>query len=451
MTEMVEAKTRWLDNDPRTRMVQLNRDARRLRIAGLATIAIFFGAFGTWAAIAPVSSAAVAPGVVVVQSNRKTVQHLEGGIIKEILVKEGDHVKEGQVLVRLDDTQARSSLQLLQGRYWAARTLEARLIAERDGADVISFPEELRPVADDPIAGTMMATQVNLFNARREAMQGQIDILQQQIRQQNEQIEGLEAQQRSEQQQIVLIKEESASAEELFVKGLERKSRLLALKRAIHNLEGSRAGHIADIARIKQQIGEAELKILDLKNQRISEVLKELRDTQSELTETTERLSAARDVVARTEVRAPRDGIVVGLQVHTVGGVIPPGGSALEIVPQDEKLIIEAQVRPEDIESVHTGLRAEIRLVGSNPRDVPLLDGTVTYVSADRLSDPQGRFPPYYKANIEVDPKSLAQEGQINLFPGMPAEVMIVTGERTPLEYFLQPITVGIERAVRER
>jgi epimerase transport system membrane fusion protein len=450
MRDLVEAKPRYLDTDSRTRMAQINREARRLRIAGLVTVALFFGGFGTWAAVAPISSAAVAAGVVVVQSSKKTVQHLEGGIIKEILVKEGDSVKKGDVVIRLEDTQARSNLELLQGRYWAAKSLEARLIAERDDADSISFSDDLKAAAADPVAGVMMTTQEHIFEARREALQGQIDILRKQIQEQQEQISGLDAQQKAEAKQLGFFQDEMEGTQELYDKGLGLKSRLMALKRAGADLEGQRAGHLADIARTKQSIAEAELKMLDLKNQRMSDVLKDLRDAQSDLSETTERLHAARDVLARTEVRSPRDGIVVGLQVHTVGGVIAPGGSVLDIVPQDEKLVIEAQVRPEDIESVHQGLKAEIRLVGSNPRDTPLLDGSVIYVSADRLTDPQTHMP-YYKASIEVDPASLAFAKDITLYPGMPAEVMIVTGKRTPLQYFLHPVTTGLDRALRER
>ncbi|MBX6321325.1 MAG: HlyD family type I secretion periplasmic adaptor subunit [Rhodospirillaceae bacterium] len=451
MKELMEARPRRLDVDSRARLLQINREARRLRIAGMATVAIFFGGFGTWAAVAPISSAAVAPGVVVVQSNRKTVQHLEGGIVKEILVKEGDTVRQGQVLVRLEDTQARASAQLLEDRYWTGRALEARLVAERDGADTIRFPDDLVAAAEhEPAAAAMMATQEHLFQSRREALQGQIDILRKQIQEQEEQIAGLDAQQKAEAKQLAYFKDELASTQALYDKGLGIKSRLMALKRAGASLEGSRAGHLADIARTRQAIAEAELKILDLKNQRMNEVLKDLHDTQADLSEIGERLQAARDVVERTEIRAPRDGVVVGLQVHTVGGVIPPGGSVLDIVPQDEKLIIEAQVRTEDIESVHSGLRAEVRLVGSNPRDTPMLDGRVTYVSADRLTDPQTHMP-YYKANVEVDPQSLKRAGDLKLYPGMPAEVMIVTGKRTPLEYFLHPVTYGLERALRER
>jgi HlyD family type I secretion membrane fusion protein len=450
MKELVEARPRWLETDPKTRMVQLNRQTRRLKIAGLVTIAIFFGGFGTWTATASISSAAVAPGVVVVQSNRKTVQHLEGGIVKEILVRDGDRVKAGQVLIRLEDTQARSNLDLLRGRYWAAKSLEARLIAERDGTDAITFPPELLAADSDSVAHIMMATQRNVFDARRGAMQGQIDILHKQIQEQHAQIEGLDAQQRSEGRQIGLFQGELDSAQSLYAKGLERKSRLLALERAGADIEGRRAGHLSDIARIHQGIAEAELKILDLKNQQLSEVLKDLRDVQSDLSETDERLQAAEDVAARTEIKAQIDGIVVGMQVHTIGGVIAPGGTVLDLVPAGEKLVVEAQVRTEDIESVHAGLRAEVRLTGSNPRDVPLLDGTVIYVSADRLTDQQTHMP-YYKANIEVDAEALARNSEINLYPGMPAEVMIVTGKRTPLEYFMHPITFGLDRALRER
>lgn len=449
MKDLVEAKPRSLETDPRARLVQLDREARRLRWGGLVTIAIMFGGFGTWAATAELDSAAIAKGVVVVQSSRKAVQHLEGGIVRAILVKEGDLVEEGQPLLQLEDTRARAATQLLEGQRRSARALEARLIAERDEAEAITFPPDLLALRDDPAVATIIASQEQIFAARRQAMQGQLDILQSQIEQQNEEIQGLEAQRRAASSQLALIREEVASAEELFIKGLERKSRLLALKRAAAELEGTLAAHASRIASIQQAIGEAKLKMIDLKNQQVNDVLKELRDTQTELADINERLEASSDVLNRTEVRAPQAGVVVGLSVHTVGGVIEPAKVLMEIVPQNEALIVEAHVRPEDIDSVHRGLHAQIHLTGLNQRETVPLDGNITYVSADRLVEPQSGIP-YYKANVEVTPESLQRAENVQLFPGMPADVIILTGARTPLEYFLEPVTFGLERALRE-
>jgi HlyD family type I secretion membrane fusion protein len=378
------------------------------------------------------------------------VQHFEGGIVRAILVKEGDRIAEGQVLLQLEDTRARAQQQLLDKQYRSAQALAARLAAERDGVEAIAFPADLLAAATaDAEVAAMVATQEQAFAARRQALEGQLDILKSQIEQQNEEIEGLDAQRRAAAQQLALIQEEVLSAEELFAKGLERKSRLLALKRSAADLEGTRAAHAARIASIRQAIGEAELKMIDLRNVRASEVLKELRETQGQLSDITERLGASSDVLTRTEVRAPQEGIVVGLRVHTVGGVVEPAGVLMEIVPQEEALIVEARVRPEDIDTVRQGQKAEVRLTGISQRNVPPLDGTLTYVSADRLVEQQTGLA-YYKANVEVDPQSVHLAGDIEMVPGMPAEVIIVTGASTPLEYFLQPITIGLDRALRE-
>ena len=449
MKELVEAKPRWLETDPRTRLVQLNRSSRRLRWAGLITIAIMFGGFGTWAATAELDSAAIAQGVVVVQNSRKAVQHLEGGIVGAILVEEGELVTKGQPLLQLEDTRARAGQQMLQAQYRSAQALEARLTAERDGAESISFPPDLLELRDDPAVATILRSQEQIFAARRQALLGQLDILQSQIEQQNEEIEGLEAQRRAASSQLSLIREEVASAEELFIKGLERRSRLLALKRAAAELEGTQASHASRIASIRQAIAEAQLKMIDLRNQQTNEVLKELRDTQGEMADLSEQLSASSDVLSRTEVRAPQEGVVVGLQVHTVGGVIEPAKVLMEIVPQNEQLIVEARLRPEDIDDVHRGLKAELHFTGLNQRDTAPIDGTVTYVSADRLVDQSGV--PYYKANVEVSKEALRLAEGVQLFPGMPVDVIIVTGASTPLAYFLEPITSGLDRALREQ
>lgn len=418
-------------------------------IVGMATIVLFFGGFGAWSATAPLTSAAVAPGQIIVQGNRKRVEHLEGGIVKEILHRDGDFVEAGEPVVRLDDTRARATYDLLQGQYRAALALEARLVAERDGADRIDFPPDLMEVArQDPKVAQIVVAQNNIFEARRSTLEGQIKILQQRIAQAREEIAGLEAQEKSEARQLALIDEELVDVEQLVEKGLQRKPHLLALKRTKAAIEGSRGEHLAEIARARQKIGEATLAILDLKNQKLNAVVDGLREAQERIADLTERVRAAEDILVRTTIRAPQSGVIVGSKVHTVGGVIEPGLPLMEIVPQNDKLIVETKVRPEDIDSVHTGLPAHVRLSGLNRRTTPSIDGEVVYVSADRLSDPETGIG-YFRADVEVEAASVDALG-ITLTPGMPAQVLIITGERTAFDYLISPLADRFASAFKE-
>lgn len=404
---------------------------------------------GAWGGSAPLAGAAIASGQVVVQSNRKTIQHLEGGIVREIAVTDGDAVKSGELLVRLDDTRARTNLDVLQGRYFAARARAARLIAERDGHAEIVFPAELLQ-ASHPAAVEAVNGQRRIFEARRIWVDGQIAILRQQIAQLREEIAALEAQVESETRQAGLIGEEMQGVEALVVKGLERRPRLLALQRTAEEIGARRSDHLGQIARAQQKIGEAELKIADHENKRIDDIMQELRATQDELFDLQEKLFAARDVLERTEIRAPRNGIVVNRRIHTIGGVINPGEAVLEIVPEAEELLIEARVRKDDIDLVRPGMKAQVRLIAYRQRWTPSVDGTVQTISADRLEDDRSGES-FYVARIEVDPASLAKLPDAELYPGMPADVLIVTESRTALDYMLSPITSSLARAFREQ
>lgn len=417
-------------------------------LLGCGLILAFFGGLGVWGGFAPLHSAAIAPGQIVVQTNRKTIQHLEGGIVREILVRDGDVVQANDVLIRLDDTKARTFLDALQARYYATLAREARLAAERDGRPDVIFPPELVQ-AGHPAVADAMAGQRRIFAARRQWLEGQVAILRQQIAQSREEITALRAQVSSETRQAELIAEEIEGVESLVAKGLERKPRLLALQRAAEEINGSRGEHLALIARAEQRIGEAELQISDLENRRIDEITRELRDVQSELFELREKVLAARDVLERTEIRAPRDGVVVQLRVHTIGGVIGPGEPILDIVPHEDNLVLEARVRMEDIDSVRAGLPAQIRLVAYRQRWTPTVDGVVETVSADRLEDSR-TGEAFFIARVRIDPASLATLPDVSLYPGMPAEVLILTGARTPFDYMIAPITTSLTRAFRE-
>ncbi len=418
-------------------------------VAGLLIIALFFVGFGTWAALAPLESAAIAPGVVTVDTKRKTVQHLEGGIVGEILVQDGDRVNAGQVLIRLDETQPRATLDLLRGRQMAASALEARLVAERDGRQEIAFRDWLLAERDDPKVAEIIDAQVSIFNGRRTALFGQVAILNQRILQYAEQIRGLRGQIAAENKQLKLLKGEIATFRELVEEGLATKSRLLELQRRAAEIEGDRSQNRAQIAAARQSIAEVRLRITELQADMISEVVQEIRDVQSELFDLAERIRAAEDVLRRTEIRAPQDGTIVGLQVHTPGGVIPPGAKLLDIVPRDDELVIEARVDPKDIDVVHPGLRAKARLTAFNQRSLAAVDGEVISVSADHLTD-ERTGQSYYLARVAfTDDLAEALDGA-SLYPGMRAEVMIVTGERTALDYLLKPLTRSLNRALRE-
>ncbi|MDJ0946476.1 MAG: HlyD family type I secretion periplasmic adaptor subunit [Kiloniellales bacterium] len=416
---------------------------------GLAVIFLFFGIFGAWAALAPLQSAAVAPGVVSVDSSRKTVQHLEGGIVSEIKVREGDEVQAGQILIKLQEVQAMATSELLRGRLITAASLQARLEAERLGRDQIAFPDWLTAETDDAKAKEVMASQYSIFEARRESLRGQVAILEQRIAQFDEEIGGLQGQIAAEDRQIRLIAEEVRDLQKLVKKGLARRPRLLELERQAAEIQGSRHQNQARLARVRQQIGEAKLRISELQTERDNEIVEELREVQSELLDLTERMRAASDVLSRTEIRAPISGTVVGLQVHTAGGVIAPRERLMDIVPSEDSLIVEARVNPIDIDVVRQGLAARVLFSAFSQRNQLPLDGIVTSVSADSLLDERSGES-YYLARIALTGDFRAILDGAELTPGMQADVIIVTGERTALQYLMKPLVQSFNRALRE-
>jgi HlyD family secretion protein len=418
-------------------------------LLGCAVIGFCVIGLAAWGGAAPLAGAAIATGQVVVESYRKTIQHLEGGIVRGIAVADGDVVAPGDLLVRMDDTKARTNLDALQGRYYAARAQEARLTAERDEAAEIAFPEELFK-AKHPAAAEAVVGQRKIFLARRTWLAGQVAILKQQMGQLKEEISALEQQVESGTRQTALIREEIAGVEALVNKGLERKARLLALQRTTEEIGARRSDQLGQIARARQKIGEAELQITDLQNKQVNEIMRDLRSTQDDLFDLTEKMAAARDVLERTMIHAPMGGVVVNRRVHTVGGVVNPGDALLEIVPQKEELIIEAHVRMDDIDQVRPGLPVQVRLTAYKQRWTPTVEGTVRTVSADRLQDSRSGDA-FFIARIGVDPDSLAQLPGVELYPGMPADVLIVTQARTALDYMLSPITASFAHAFREQ
>ncbi len=417
--------------------------------AGVAIVGLFFGGIGVWAATAPLDSAVIAPGTVVVESYRKTIAHLEGGIVADILVRDGDVVTKGQQLIRLDTTRPQATLGLLDGRLTTARALEARLIAERDGDELIHFADSLMDRLDDEKVTDSINGQINVFRARREALISQVAIEEAGIAQISAEIEGLEGQIRAESTQLTLIADEIEIVEWLDAKGLARKPRLRELQRKAAEIEGNRSQRQAAIARAMQAIGAAKLRITDFPITMINEAAEQLPGVQSELSDLLERIAAAEDILERTAVVAPLAGTVVGLRKHTLGGIISPGEPLLEIVPSGDRLVIEAQVDPSDIDLVYVGLDARVRLTSFGPRNTLPLVGIVTSISADRLTD-ERTLKDYYLARIEFteDPANL-RDG-VSPYPGMPAEVMIATGSQSALEYILKPVSDSLNRAFRD-
>jgi HlyD family type I secretion membrane fusion protein len=422
---------------------------RIVRRGGIVVIVFVIGFLG-WGALAPLDSAMMSQGTIVVESHRKTIQHLEGGIVADILVTEGQTVSAGQALIRLDDTQARASLSMLQGQADALAAQEARDVAQRDGASNVAFPGDLLSRSSDPKVADAMRGELAAFTNARETIAKQVDILNSRIEENNRSIEGLRAQLKGLDTQIALIAKETAMIKQLVDRGIEALPRLLALQRNAADLGGQRGAVLEKIAQTEVNNGETQLQIVNLKNQALSDVLKDLRDVQTKRFDVMDRIKAARDVLNRQVITTPVEGRVVNLSVHTRGAVIRPGEPILDVVPQKDALEVEAHVRPEDIDNVHIGMSAKVTLSGNQARRIPAILGTVTEVSADRLVD-QHSGQPYFIAQVSVDKSSLADYPDIHLVPGMPVEVAIETGQRTALDYFFGPIRAVFRKGMRER
>jgi len=418
-------------------------------LMGSMIVAAMLGGLGLWSAVTPLSGAVIAPGVVTVYSKRKTIQHLEGGIVDQILVRDGDHVDDGQLLIRLADTRARANLAVVSSRLDVLRAREARLRTERDGHRGVAFPDGLMARRGERSVTEILASEVELFAARRTALEGEVQILEQRIAQLEQQILGLDAQQQANGAQIRLIEEELTGLRSLHEKGYVSKTRILELERRQEELRGERGQHIAEIARARTAIGEAELQIIQVQNDFREEVATHLHEVQADLLDIQERYVAAADELQRLEIRAPQSGIVVGLDVHTLGGVISPGQPILDIVPKEDELVIEAQVAPQDIDKIAIGLEATVRLSAFDLRSTPELSGTVFATSADRLIEEASREP-YYLVAARIPDAELGKLQGLELVPGMPAEVFIRTGERTALSYLLKPLTDGMARAFKD-
>ncbi|MFM9864175.1 MAG: HlyD family type I secretion periplasmic adaptor subunit [Micropepsaceae bacterium] len=410
----------------------------------------FLTVLGLWAAFVPLSSAVIASGVVAVESKRKKVQHLEGGIVERVDVRDGDTVKAGQVLAVLNQTETSAALGVLQSELDSVGALEARLQAEAADAPAVTFTPELTARKDSSSAKAAMEGQATLFVQRRQSLESQISVMKSRKAQYLEMVSGLQAQLAAVEAQTSLIDQETAATQKLFDQGLSTLPRVLALKRAAKSLAGQRGELAATIAQNKLKASEIDMQILELKNERLDKISTELRETERRRFELSDRAKAAKALVGRMTIAAPAAGVVVASVIHSPGQVVRGGEILLEIVPQDARLIVEAQLKPEDADNVRAGSPANVRLIHSKSAFQPVVPGKVISVSADRLVDARTGVA-YYQAEIEVDRAAVAAAlGDEKLQPGLPAEVMIGLGSHTALEYLLAPLNRSLQRAMRE-
>jgi len=427
------------------------RRSIRLHLAvGLAVVAILAGGLGGFSATQQFSGALIAPGQIVVESNVKKVQHPTGGVVGEVRARDGDRVKAGDIVVRLDDTVTKANLAIVTKNLDAALARAARLEAEQRGFDKIKFPPQLLARADVPDAAAVMASETKLFEVRVNGRVGQKAQLRERITQLNDEIAGLTAQEKAKDQESALVDKELAGVRQLYEQRLVQLSRLTTLERDAARLNGERAQYIAAMAQAKGKITETELQIIQVDKDMVSEVSKDLREANDKIGELIERKVTAEDQLRRVDIRAPQDGIVEQSNVHTVGGVITAGDTLMLIVPQTDDLQVEAKVNPQDIDKLQVGQQTLLRLSAFNQRTTPELNGVVSRVSPDVNTD-QRTGQSYYTIRVSMPPEEIARLGEVKLIPGMPVEAFVQTGERTLLSYLMKPLSDQLMRAFRER
>lgn len=417
---------------------------------GMFVILAIFGGIGVWAAVAPLARAVLAPAVLSVKGELKVVQHLEGGIVANVYVEEGEHVTKDQLLVRLNPIQAGATVSRFRYQLDQALVRAARLEAELRGDDSITLSNELQERASKvPTIMDMVADEQDQLDARQESFNGNITILEQRIEQYNAQISGLNIQRQSRLDQIDIFEDEIVGLRELYRKGFYPRSQVLEMERALVRLKGAVGSDDAEIARAQSGAGESQSQIINMKQRFREQVVAELHEVQAEIADLKERVVVANDIYKRIEIRAPQSGIIQNLQVHTIGGVVNPGQALMEIAPQDKSLVIDARVSPTDIDSVRIGQNAEVRLTALNLRNTPTIFGLVKTISGDALTVRE-TGEQYFRARVEIPDEELQKLGPVKLSAGMPAEVLIQAGERTALEYLMKPLIDAYARGLNE-
>ena len=418
-------------------------------LMGYAIIFIMFGVLGSWAAIAKLDSAVFAPGTISLEGNRKVVQHLEGGIVSEILVDEADSVSQGDILIKLSDVEARSNLDVITTRLDVAKITEARLLAERELADTIVLPDDLRK-ADSATTQSAFKDQADLFQDRRSILKSRTDILAVRVEQTNTQIEGLELQKSALERRLANFNEMIERMRSGQEKGLIQTNILSQREDDLIQIEASLGRVISEIAQAKNSINETHFEKLQVEQEYKERANSELERVRAEIAELEQRAKVVEDVLTRTDIRAPGSGTIQDLKVHTVGSVIQAGQVLMELVPEDEELLINARVSPRDIDNVAPGLQTEVRFTAFKTKLTPIMLGQVQSVSNDVITPENPQEMPYYLARIEVIEEDIPEEISGRLTPGMPADVIITTGERTVVNYIVSPLMDAVRKSMIE-
>ncbi len=425
-------------------------DWRGIAVAGYAVIILTFGVVGVWAAVAKLDKAVVAQGFVAVETNRKSVQHFEGGMVREIFIKEGDHVTKGEVLFSLKKVQAQANNDLVKNQLDSGLALEARLLAERDQKENITWPEEFSGRSAEPLLARIMTDQIHQFQERHTSLEGQVSVLESRIEQLTMGIKGIAIEKDSTEKQVGYINDELVNLRDLGKKQLVPMTRVYAMERERTRLEGVIGHSIADTAKAQSSIGEIKIQIQQLRQKFQEDIASSLLDVRQKIADARERVTVAGDVLNRVEIVAPLDGTVQNLKVFTVGQVLRPAETLLEIVPDEEPLVVNAQFSPNDIDTVYGGQQAEIRFPAFHARDIPLMMGRIESISHDRLMDEQTRqF--YFLGVIALGRSDIPEEYRSRIRPGMPAEVIVASGERTVLSYIISPLSESFRKSFRER
>lgn len=439
--------------DHPTRTQNTGREERRLKTVGLLIVLLLMLVLGIWAVRAPLASAAIGTGVVTVESHRKAVSHLEGGIVREVRVREGQQVSKGEVLLTLEDVQARAQLEQVRAQLIVSMAREARLTAQRDGLARVVFPPSLTAMARDSRAADAMRVQEQTFRARRLAQQGEMMLHERQITQLRQKGASLQEQRLIRERLLSSFEKERDDFEVLANEGYIERQRVREMERSVVLNDGQRAALIKDIAANDAEIGAIQIKMLQLEKDLQREVTQELAQVQTDIFTLTERQRALEDTVKRITIVAPEAGRVLALAVHSPGEVVRPGAHLLDIVPVQQNLIVEARLSPQDVDQLRVGQMAEVRFSAFRQRDMPMIQGQLMTLSADRLvEDVNGAKQSYYLAHIRVTDKGIEDLARLNLelVPGMPADVLVTTGQRTLWHYLTAPLSDLMMRSLKE-